>query len=74
MYEVLREKSHFNWGRDEALRRTHNTAIQKVEVVECFISWLKYCSIQNPKTSYMFSAAQNGAESVLDDLIKERSK
>lgn len=73
MYEVLREKSYFNWGKEEALRRANNTAIQKVEVVECFISWLKWCSIQNQKTSYMFSAAQNGAESVLDDLIKERS-
>lgn len=63
--ELLEEEAYYEWGFREA-KMAGNIA-----AVESLISDLNRFACLNPYASHIFSAAQNGAENVLDQLIRK---
>lgn len=63
--ELLTEHTYFEWGFREAKK------LHSVKKVEGFIKQMEHYSCMNKHASYMFSAAQNGAENALDIILKK---
>lgn len=61
--ELLEERCCYEWGFREA-KKAGNIA-----AVESLISDLNYFACLNEYASHMFSAAQNGAENALDQML-----
>lgn len=64
--ELLREKAYFEWGSMMAKR------LYDIDLIEDLIAKLDRFSCMNPNASYIFSAAKNGAENELNNVINDK--
>lgn len=63
--ELLEERAYYQYGVISAKE------LGTIDEIEAFISQMQRLACVNAKASYMFSAAQNGAENELDKLIQK---
>lgn len=61
--ELLEERACFDWGKMMARE------LGSIDAIEAFIVDMTEYACLNKYASKMFSAAQNGAENVLDELV-----